>query len=207
MLFLQHFTAFLHVMTTFLQTTITFLQVSLPTLSQSAFFTPSYKHPFGLYERLYYPPPTQPTPACQPPPTHPARPPGPPPHLPTLPAPKKPAASRSSAPVPTRRVARRLEPAHVCVEVQSISKRHLSSMTPPTFSNPPPSFLHIPHQLSPTSSFLQTPSGVGAAWARREGVWGRRGGGAEAAWRRRGGGTAAECSGVGAAWSRRGGVV
>ena len=55
--FLWHFTTFIHVMITFLKTTTTFLQVFYPTLFRSVFFTPPYKHPFGLKEHAYHHPP------------------------------------------------------------------------------------------------------------------------------------------------------
>ena len=71
--------------TTILQTTTTFLQVSYPTLFRSAFFTPPYKHPFGLYERSYHPPPTRPASIPHGPPV-----PGPPPPGPTRPHPARP---------------------------------------------------------------------------------------------------------------------
>ena len=114
-----------------------------------------------------------------------------------------PAASLSSAPVPTRRAASlllhcrmtrslRLHSLLMCELVQSISKRHLHKrfQTPPTFSPNPRLFSPNPQRR-----------GGGQAWRRCGGVveaaWGWRAG-----WQHRGDGDAVACRGV---WGDGGG--
>ena len=213
----------------FFQIMTTFLQVPYPTRFRSAFFTPPYKHHFGLYEHSYHPPPIRParTPNGPPPPCLPPQPPSPgptarhltpPPGPPNRPAtpPSHPAlaASRSSAPVPkrrvarspgdvgpvpTRRAARRLEPANVGVCVRSISKRRGGG---PGVE----AALQLSHrpECSGVGAALRLSGCVGAALRRRECCVGaalrRRGGGVGTASRRR-------RDGVGATLRRHGGCL
>ena len=154
-------------MTTFLQTTTKFLQVSYPTLFRSAFFTPPYKHPFGLYESSYHHPSTWPSRTLQ------------------------------AAQVPTRRGRAGSSLRMCGCGYKVYPNCIFSSYPPPTFSKSPPFPPHpnqlSPTPLfSPTSHpFSPNPqrrgAGVGAAWRQRYGsvgaAWRLRRGCVDSAWR------------------------
>ena len=90
-----------------------------------------------------------------------------------------PRVERGAALVPTRRVARRLDPVHVCVcacvcvRARKVRQRTSFLHTPTNFLQPRPLFSPYPH-LSPTPLSYPTPHLFSpkppAAWGRRWGV-------------------------------------